>query len=130
MALQQGLPKHDVDVEVKSGDARDVSSDAKHHFHQKPNAAEDVLGGQGLDPVLTAKLGLLNDVRPAARPIGNRFRVLILMVMVPVVGHRRDRLDAIPLAALLPGWIRLCCRLHGHSHQERHPTGHYQRIRP
>ncbi|KAH7304309.1 membrane transporter [Stachybotrys elegans] len=65
MASHPKLSKIDGEVELGSStDARDVSPDPKHPdypTHQKADSGEDILGGQGLDPVLTTKLRLLND---------------------------------------------------------------------
>jgi hypothetical protein len=69
MAPHAKLSKIDGEVELGSSTGvRDVSPDLKHpdyHTRQTADSGEDILGGQGLDPALTTKLRLLNDVSHA-----------------------------------------------------------------
>jgi hypothetical protein len=69
MASHLKLSKLDGEAELGSATgARDVSPDSKHPdclTRQTAESVEDILSGQGLDPVLTAKLRLLNDVSHA-----------------------------------------------------------------
>lgn len=67
MASPPKQSKLDADADVESSNGAQYNApDSKHldsDVQQGSDAPGDVLSGEGLDPVLTAKLSLLNDVR-------------------------------------------------------------------
>jgi hypothetical protein len=133
MASHPTSSKLDGEAELGSRTGvRRLSPDSKHPEYltdQTADSGDDILSGQGLDPVLTAKLRLFNDVSLAQSKLDPMSLVPFCLQRF-AIGHRRNWLDAVPLATLLLGWLWLRSRLHGDSHQECHPAGHHQRVQP